>query len=313
MTATRTPDAATTWRPDFPISVRLTLSVLRHGAGDPCHQVADDGAIWRTSRIASGPVTYRIRQDAPQVVSGQAWGPGADALIAMLPELLGSEDDPDTFDPRDDFVRAAQTRFRGLRIPATGRVLESLVPAVLEQKIVGIDAFAHWRRLVTRFGDAPPGPAPIGMRLPPTADAWQEIPTWSWHRAGVEERKARTIALAASYAGRLETEAARRPNDPSALYRMLTAMPGIGVWTAAEVGHRAIGDADAPPIGDYHLPALLGEALGDGRAIREDEVEEFLEPWRPHRYRLVRLLELMPGSRRERRGPRMPRLDYRAI
>jgi 3-methyladenine DNA glycosylase/8-oxoguanine DNA glycosylase len=94
---------------------------------------------------------------------------------------------------------------------------------------------------------------------------------------------------------------------------MLTALPGVGVWTAHEVGARALGDADAPPLGDYHLPALLGEALGDGTPIPHEECEAFLEPWRPHRGRLVRLLELTPGARRERRGPRMSRLDYRAI
>ncbi|HVV74587.1 MAG TPA: hypothetical protein VHC43_01015 [Mycobacteriales bacterium] len=194
----------------------------------------------------------------------------------------------------------------------TGRVLESLVPAVLEQKIVGLDAFAMWRRLVTRFGEVAPGPVPQGMRVIPTNDVWQSIPGWDWHRAGVEQRKARTIAVAASYAARLEA-AAREPGNNAEVYRMLQAIPGIGIWTAHEVGQRALGDADAAPIGDYHLPALLGEALGDGRALPEDDVASFLEPWRPHRYRLVRLLELTPGSRRERRAPRMSRLDYRAI
>ncbi|HVX68762.1 MAG TPA: DNA-3-methyladenine glycosylase 2 family protein, partial [Mycobacteriales bacterium] len=237
---------------------------------------------------------------------------GADELIASIPTLLGSQDDPDSFDPRDERVRRAQERLRGLRMVRTGRVLESLVPAVLEQKIVGLDAFAMWQRLVTRFGEPAPGPAPAGMRLIPTNDVWQSIPTWEWHRAGVENRKSRTIAVAASYASRLEA-AASQPANNAEVYRMLTAIPGIGVWTAAEVGQRVLGDADAPPIGDYHLPALLGEAVGDGRAIAEAEVEAFLEPWRPHRARLVRLLELTPGSRRERRGPRMSRLDYRAI
>jgi hypothetical protein len=250
MTATPTPDADTVWQGPFEVDVRLTLSVLRHGIGDPCHQVAGDGSIWRASRMTTGPVTYRIRQDGAQAISAQAWGPGSEELIGSLPELLGSGDDPDSFDPRDDRVRAAHTRFRGMRIPATGRVLESLVPSVLEQRIVGLDAFAMWRRLVTRFGDAAPGPAPTAMRLPPTPQVWQEIPTWEWHRAGVEERKARTIALAASYGGRLEAAAARRPNEPAEVYRMLTAIPGIGVWTAAEVGHRGLpADRRLPPAG----------------------------------------------------------------
>jgi 3-methyladenine DNA glycosylase/8-oxoguanine DNA glycosylase len=193
----------------------------------------------------------------------------------------------------------------------TGRVMESLVPAVLEQKIVGLDAFAMWRRLVMRFGEPTPGPAPSAMRVIPTNEVWQSIPSWDWHQAGVEQRKARTIATAASYAGRLETAA--RAGDNPEVYRMLMTIPGIGLWTAHEVGQRALGDADAAPIGDYHLPALLGEALGDGHAIPEAEVETFLEPWRPHRYRLVRVLELTPGSRRERHGPRMSRVNYRAI
>lgn len=285
--------------------------MLQHGAGDPCHRRDADGAIWRTSRLDTGPVTYRIHQDTPQQVSAQAWGTGSDELIATLPELLGSNDDPDSFDPIAEIAQRAHSRLRGLRVPRTGRVIESLVPAVVEQRIVGVDAFAAWRRIVTKFGETPPGPAPVGMRLPPRTEVWQQIPTWDWHQAGIEQHKANTIALAASYAGRLE--AAARTADAAEVYRMLTALPGIGIWTAAEVGHRALGDADAAPIGDYHLPALLGEALGDGTPVPHEECEAFLEPWRPHRYRLVRLLELTPGARRERRGPRMSRLDYRAI
>ncbi|HVS67055.1 MAG TPA: DNA-3-methyladenine glycosylase 2 family protein [Mycobacteriales bacterium] len=257
-------------------------------------------------------MSYRLAQRASGEVTAQAWGEGAAELIESLPDLLGRHDDPDSFEPRDERVRAALRRLRGLRMVRTGRVLESLVPAVLEQKIVGLDAFAMWRRLVSRFGEPAPGPVPHGMRLAPTPQMWQQIPVWEWHKAGVEQGKARTIAIAASYAGRLET-AARDLDNRAAVYRMLQAIPGVGVWTAAEVGQRALGDADAAPIGDYHLPALLGEALGDGHAIPEAEVEAFLEPWRPHRYRLVRLLELTPGSRRERRGPRMSRVDHRSI
>ncbi|HVW80468.1 MAG TPA: DNA-3-methyladenine glycosylase 2 family protein [Mycobacteriales bacterium] len=285
--------------------------MLQHGAGDPCHRRDVDGSIWRTSLLDSGPVTYRIQQVGPCEVAAQAWGPGAGELVGGLPELLGSRDDPDSFEPRAEVARAAHARLRGLRVPRTNRVIESLVPAVLEQRVVGVDAFAAWRRLVTKYGARPPGPAPAGMRVPPSAEQWQAIPVWEWHRAGVEQRKANTIALAASYAARLETAA--RVEAPGEVYRMLTALPGIGVWTAAEVGHRALGDADAASIGDYHLPALLGEALGDGAPVPHEECEAFLEPWRPHRHRLVRLLELTPGARRERRGPRMSRLDYRAI
>lgn len=306
-------DTARVWEPDHPIAARLTLSSLQRGPGDPCHRVTNDGAIWRTSRMPSGPVTYRITQESPRSVTAQAWGPGADELIAGLPDLLGANDDPASFRPAEPRLREAHRQLAGLRVPATGRVLEALVPAVLEQKVVGADAFASWRRLVVRYGDQPPGPAPSGMHVAPDVDGWLDIPSWGWHEAGVEQRRATTVRACASYARRLETAAARRHRDNAEMYRMLQAIPGVGVWTAAQVGHRALGDADAAPIGDYHLPALLGRALGNGRPLPEADVVDFLEPWRPHRYRLVRLLMFMPGAHHERRGPRMRRRNYRAF
>src|SRR6185312_7491519 len=121
----------------------------------------------------------------------------------------------------------------GLRVPATGRVLEALIPAVLEQKVVGADAFASWRRLVVRYGEPPPGPAPNGMHLAPDADGWLQIPSWGWHEAGVDQRRATTVRACASYAGRLEAAAAREGRNCAEVYRMLQAIPGVGVWTAA--------------------------------------------------------------------------------
>jgi 3-methyladenine DNA glycosylase/8-oxoguanine DNA glycosylase len=90
------------------------------------------------------------------------------------------------------------------------------------------------------------------------------------------------------------------------------SLPGVGRWTAAQVGHRALGDADALPLGDFHLAKDTGWALC-GAPLAEDEVEAFFEPWRPHRFRVVRLLELTPGARAPRRGPRMSRQDYRRL
>jgi 3-methyladenine DNA glycosylase/8-oxoguanine DNA glycosylase len=257
-------------------------------------------------------VSYRITQTTAREVVAQAWGDGADELIDGLPRLLGSEDSPETFEPRHPLLHEAARRLAGLRVPATGRVMESLIPAVLEQKVVGLDATAAWRRLVTRFGDPAPGPTPDRMRVPPAAATWSAIPSWHWHRAGVDPRRARAAQVCARYGEKLETAAASSRHDPSEVYRLLLALPGVGDWTAAQVGHRSLGDADALPIGDYHLAKDTGWALA-GAPLAEDRVAEFFEPWRPHRFRVVRLLELTPGGRAPRRGPRMPRQDYRRI
>jgi 3-methyladenine DNA glycosylase/8-oxoguanine DNA glycosylase len=305
-------DASTVWRPPYPVDVRRTLSVLRHGGGDPCHRYAADGPLWRASRMDTGPVTYRIRQVSLTEIVADAWGPGAAELIAGVPALLGSEDRPEDFVARHPRLVEAHRRLAGLRVPATYRVMESLIPAVLEQKVVGRDATDAWRRLVKRFGEAAPGPAPRGLMVPPAAATWRGIASWEWHQAGVDPRRARAAQVCARYGEKLERAAVASAGDPSGVYSLLLALPGVGRWTAAEVGHRALGDADAIPFGDYHLAKDTGWALL-GRPLAEDEVEEFYEPWRPQRWRAVRLLELSPGARAPRRGPRMPRQDYRRI
>ena len=80
-------------------------------------------------------------------------------------------------------------------------------------------------------------------------------------------------------------------------------MPGIGVWTAAEVAQRALGDPDAVSYGDYHVAKNIGWAL-TGSEVDDDGLAELLEPYAGHRYRVQRLLELA-GAYRPRRGPRM--------
>ncbi|HTW20507.1 MAG TPA: DNA-3-methyladenine glycosylase 2 family protein [Mycobacteriales bacterium] len=303
-------DAHTVWRPSQAVDARLTVSLLAHHRGDPCHRELPDGAVWRTSRMATGPVTYRIEQPHRGEITAHAWGPGAAELVGGLPQLLGADDDPADFEPGHPLLAAAHARFGGLRIPASGRILEALIPAILEQKVIGLDAAAAWRRLVARYGDPAPGPAPAGMRVPPTAAQWAGIPVWEWHRAGVEIRRARVAQSCAREADRLDRAAAAGGRD--LVYRMLRDITGVGPWTAAQVGHRALGDADALPIGDFHLAAMTGWALA-GRRLDEDEVEAFYEPWRPHRFRVVRLLELTPGALPPRRAPRLARQDFRRI
>jgi 3-methyladenine DNA glycosylase/8-oxoguanine DNA glycosylase len=313
------------WRAPFPLDVRLVLSVHRRGPRDPAFLAAADGAIWRTSRTPDGPGTLRVtgtpapaQAPAPgpaaiagaavTVVSATAWGPGAAWLLDSLPCLLGALDDPAGFAPAHPLLRELAGRHRGARVGRSGRVLEALVPAVLEQKVVSIEAHRAWRILLTRFGDPAPGPSPAGMRVFPAARTWARIPSWEWHRAGVEAVRAATIITAARAAGRIEEIAAMAAAGAD---RRLRALPGVGPWTSAEVRQRACGDADAVSVGDYHLPAVVGWALA-GRVVDDAGMLELLAPYAGHRYRATRLVELS-GPRPPRRGPRMAVRDYRAF
>lgn len=299
--------AETTWRPRLPVDVRRTLSPLRRGAADPTHRVTGDGAVWRTTLLPGGPATMRLTQRGLHEVMCEAWGAGAAEAVAGVPDLLGGREDLTGFEPRHPLLAEAHSRHPGLRVPRTGRVVEALVPAVLEQKVTGKEARDAFRRLVLAHGTAAPGPAPEGMRVPPSADAWRRIPSWEWHRAGVGPQRSRTVCLAMRSAARLE-EAVGMDRDAAA--RRLSGVTGIGSWTVAEVAQRALGDTDALSVGDFHLSQYVGWSLA-GRPLDDDGMVELLEPWRPHRYRVVRLLEVS-GVPKPRFGPRLTIQDHRA-
>lgn len=298
--------AQTTWRPRLPVDVRRTLSPLRRGAADPTHRVTDDGAVWRTTLLPGGPATMRLTQRGLHEVTCEAWGSGAAEAVAGVPDLLGGRDDLTGFEPRHPLLAEAHSHHPGLRVPRTGRVVEALVPAVLEQKVTGKEARDAFRRLVLAHGTPAPGPAPAGMRVPPSAEAWRHIPSWEWHRAGVGPQRSRTVCLAMRSAARLE-EAVGMDRDAAA--RRLSGVPGIGPWTVAEIAQRALGDTDALSVGDFHLSQFVGWSLA-GRPLDDDGMVELLEPWRPHRYRVVRLLEVS-GARKPRFGPRLTIQDHR--
>jgi 3-methyladenine DNA glycosylase/8-oxoguanine DNA glycosylase len=297
----------TVWRPRLPVDVRRTLAPLRRGSADPCHRTGPDGALWRTTRTTAGAATYRLTQSGPHEVHCTAWGDGAEQVIAGVADLLGGRDDPAGFEPDHPLLREVHARHPGVRVPRTGRVLEALVPAVLEQKVTGKEARSAWRWLLARYGEPAPGPAPAGMRVPPPAEVWRRVPSWDWHRAGVDPQRSRTVLAAAQVAPRLEETVGMAAAEA---HQRLRAVPGIGVWTAAEVAQRALGDADAVSVGDYHLSQFVGWALV-GRPLDDAGMVELLEPWRPHRYRVIRLLECS-GSGKPRFGPRLTVQDHRA-
>ena len=294
---------------DGPASPGLTLSPLGRGRGDPCYHDAPDGAIWRTSLMSSGSVTARITKSAPNIVDCEAWGNGATEFVETLPAQLGVDDDVSGFAPDEPTIAAAHERVPHLRLGRTNRVLEALIPAVLEQRVYGMDARRAWRRLVTKFGSPAPGPAPAHMRVPPAADVWRRIPSWEFHRANVDPGRARTIVGCAQRAESLERLAARTPEQARTA---LMSLPGVGEWTAAETAQRAFGDADAPSVGDFHLAKMVGWRLL-GHPIDDAAMIELLEPLRPHRHRAVRLLEVTGAAHAPRRAARQAIPNLRAL
>lgn len=272
----------------------------------------DAGVTWRATRTPDGPATTRLAVRAGLAeVRAHAWGPGAAWAVETLPDLLGGADDPSGFEPAHPVLRETWRRNPGWRVPRSRRVLEALVPAVLEQKVTGREAWRAFRTLVRRYGERAPGPVdhlPGGLWLQPDAPTWARIPSWDWHRAGADLSRSRTAVTAAGAAGRLELLCDVAPAEAAGRMRSL---PGIGAWTSAEVGQRALGDADAVSVGDFHLAKLVGWVL-TGQRVDDDAMLELLEPYRGHRYRAVRMMELS-GLSYPRFAPRYAARDHRAI
>ncbi|KRB44286.1 MULTISPECIES: DNA-3-methyladenine glycosylase [unclassified Terrabacter] len=288
------------WRSDREIALRAQLGVFRRGSGDPTSRFGRDGTVTRAAQTPEGVGTlHLVCRPGDSEVHAQAWGPGAAWLLAAVPALLGEDDDPSGFEPHHDLVAEAWRRFPHWRVPRSGLVFDALAPAVIEQKVTGQEAFSGYRLLVRRFGAPAPGPFP-GLMAPPTATGWAAVPSWAWLQASVDGARSRTIVRAAGYAGRLEQGASVSVTEA---HRRLRALPGIGVWTAAEVAQRALGDPDSVSFGDHHVAKDIGWAL-TGTPVDDDGLAELLEPYRGHRYRVQHLLGLA-GHHRPRRGPRM--------
>jgi 3-methyladenine DNA glycosylase/8-oxoguanine DNA glycosylase len=298
------------WRPDYRLDLIGELAPLRRGRGDPTLRIEPErGRVWRTTTTADGPATVALRRDADGDVVARAWGPGSAAALDAVPALLGAEDDDSGFVGHHPRVAEAVRTLPGIRLGASLRVWDVLMPAVLEQKVTGIEARRSWRELCHRFGEAAPGPAGgQGMRVVPTPVAVRAIPDWEWHRAGVDSARRRALLAAAAVAHRLENASVLRG---VAGRELLRKVPGIGVWTAAEVAQRAWGDPDAVSVGDFHIPSVVGWALL-GRPLDDAGMLEVLAPYAPQRQRAVRYIEAS-GFRRPRFGSRFSPRDYRTL
>jgi 3-methyladenine DNA glycosylase/8-oxoguanine DNA glycosylase len=306
------------WIPDGPYNLAGTVGTLQCGPHDPSFIVQGPDS-WLAFRTADGPVTLVLRQRGSlndSRIRAAAWGPGAAAALESLPRLLGAEDDWSAFDSPafraglPALARQGRYLDPGLRLPASRRMLDTVVRAILEQKVTGIEAKRAWRYLLARYGDPAPGAgghAPAELRLPPTAEQWRRVPSWDWHRAGVDSKRSATILKAALVASGLERLGSLPGGE--AVRAGLRSVPGIGVWTVAEVVQRTHGCPDSISVGDYHLAAYVGAAL-TGRRTNDAGMIELLEPWKGQRQRVVRSL-YSSGFRKPTFGPRLSPEDHR--
>lgn len=281
--------------------LRRTLGALALG-NDPTIRIGAAEAWW-TTRTPDGPATLRLRHESTLVVAA-AWGDGAAWVLDRADAIAGLTDDPGDFADvaaRHPVVARVAREFSGVRLAASGRPFQAVVPMILQQKVTGLEAKRSYAAMVWRIGEPAPGPAgALGLRLPPDPAVLAATPYWAFHPWGVEQKRADTICRAAAAAAAIDGAA-----DTPAAIRRLVAIPGIGPWTAAETVRVAYGDPDVVTIGDYHLPHLVTWALAGEARGTDERMLELLAPFAGHRGRVVALLALA-GLYAPRFGPRMP-------
>jgi 3-methyladenine DNA glycosylase/8-oxoguanine DNA glycosylase len=256
------------------------------------------GSVVRASRTPAGPITVSFTESTDGI-RVEAWGPGADWMLERAPAWCGALDDDLSFDPRKGLVREIWRSKPGLRIPATGLVTERLIPVILEQKVTGLEARRAYRRLVLALAE--PAPGSFELTLPPDPARVAELPYFAFHPFGVERRRAEVVRAACARTAWLD-EAAALPSRQA--NERISSLHGIGPWSVAEVGRIALGDADAVSVGDFHLKDLVAWALAHQPRGTDERMLELLEPYRPDRGRVQRLLELS-GIRAPAFGPRV--------
>jgi 3-methyladenine DNA glycosylase/8-oxoguanine DNA glycosylase len=277
-----------------------TVGQVAMGRHDPCARFAE-GAFWWATRTPDGPGTLRLAREGT-TLTATGYGPGAEWVVEQADAFAGLRDDLSGFAgvaARHPVVAQVAHAHQGVRLPATGRVFPRLLRNIFEQKVTGKEAYRAYSATVRRFGDPAPGPLPR-LWTPPDPAQLAAAPYWMFHPFGVEQRRAETLRRAAAEASRLE-----RCADAAEATRRLTAVPGIGPWTAAEVVRVVYGDPDAVSVGDYHIPNTVAWALAGEARGTDDRMLELLEPFRGHRGRVCVLLE-MAGIGAPRFGPRMP-------
>jgi 3-methyladenine DNA glycosylase/8-oxoguanine DNA glycosylase len=259
------------------VDLRLTLG---RGRSD-----ATGHRGWWATRTPNGPGTVLIEHDGPGLVA-TVWGPGTDWILDQTPGLLGFDDQPEEFDPENRVLRELVKQKQGFRIGRTDRVFESIVPAVLGQKIATKEAHRNERALTRTLSE--PAPGPLNLMLPVASEVLAEVPYWRLHELGIERKRADLLCFLAKRAARLEEITSMTRDDA---FARLTAFRGVGPWTAALVMGSALGDADAVPVGDYHLPNTVAWALAGEPRADDRRMLELLEPYRGHRGRVIRLLK----------------------
>lgn len=269
------------------------LALLRNGSADPTTRVhvstftgSQNAHIERATLTPDGPGTISIHIHRSGEHEVCTWGAGGAWLADRHRRLTARTTPTPRIHSRHPALSAALRDVGVLHLPATDTPYHELLPAVLGQRITAAQAYRQWATLCRRYGE--PAPGPLSLHVPPTPERLLRIPSWEFHRMGIEQRRADALRTVARHVRHVEGTTNLSGDDAR---RALMQLPGIGVWTAAVAIGVSHGDHDALPIGDFHVKNTVAWALTGTPRGTDEEMLATLEPYIGYRWLVVRLLE----------------------
>lgn len=263
-----------------PFDLEATVRVLQRRPANRV-DVWSQGRYRRVLETSAGLVLAEVADrggiDAPDLWcdirgSGVRAGARGEASLALR-RLLGLDIDPASLRARtgaEPSMQAAANRLRGLRPPRFASLFEACASVVPFQQ-VSLDAgIAVLGRMVERFG-ATFEYRGTSQRAFPAAASIAKARPGALRACGLSAQKAATLQrIARAIASGELSEAQLEPLTSPQAGARLTAIKGVGPWTAGLVLLRGCGRLDVFPPGDVGAQRNLRGLLGTGseRALR---------------------------------------------
>ncbi len=150
----------------------------------------------------------------------------------------------------------------------------ALVRTITGQQLSVLAAKAIYGRLTERFGGRAPTPQEILADDPEALRA----------AAGLSHAKVGYLRSLAEHVLSGELELERLDALPEEeVYAELTAVKGIGEWSADMFLMFHLGRPDILPVGDLGIRRAIERAYGLAELPSPEEMERIAEPWRPYR------------------------------
>ena len=279
-----------------PFRLDLTVDALRRLASNVVDVWGDDGTYYRAVRDALGIAVVAISQREPGAIEIRATGARSARWEATAIRMLGTGVDLGAWYVRSRriaWLRPFAQAFIGLKPPRYPTLWEACAHAILFQQISIHAAAAIMRRVVESIGE----PLTAGKLrcIPfPEAQRWLDAGDARLRAAGLSSNKlvaVRAVATATLDGTLDERELEGLPTDEIA--RRLSAVRGLGAWSASVILLRGLGRLDAFPLRDSGVARSLA-AMAGRENVDQTELLEHLGPVRGMLYYHLLLSRMRP-------------------